>query len=438
MGKYHLFQVENKSKKVWYYWYWDGEKQVKKSTRRNKLRGPDGAEEFIEALEREDRVLAAHPVKRPHFKDVASPMFLPGAAHLQRREAHDQPLKEHTRKQHKRNVDRLIRWFGDDYLDEVTEDRVEDKLAGIIEPSKEKLESEEERTERLAIKAKSSSWKNSHLYSLKLIFREAKRSRFVQSMPAFDPFRRHFQKQSTLSDEELDRLFPLCPGALECLWRMWNSKTMIADPPGTGLMFGAMFALMVSAGLRSGEGRAFHLDQLIPARKCVLVNRAFDNDGVLGFPKEGKEDNPRIRVAPIPDKTIQILNWWLAFRGRQEGYLFQYRGHPMLAGKFLGTRWSYGLIAAGINTEDRKLTPHCLRYTYNTRMKRRLPPDVLRSITGHMSESMSELYDNPAIAQLINDLSPYQSVINGFWGETTCEKDSGKLIGEPQNLGTLN
>lgn len=415
MQKYHLVKMKDRGG-VWYYWYWDGEKRVKKSTRRKKLRGPDGAEEFIEALEREDAFNPPAPHGRARFRDIAEGMFLPGAAHLQRRELRDTPIKEYTRRQHRLNLERLMKWFGDYYLDEVTEDLVEDKLMGIIPKAAAERESPEAREERLAIRGTSGSWKNGHLYTLKHVFLEAKREKYINSMPAFTPFPRKYKRQGTLEDGELDLLFPMCPGALECQWRSWNPRSRIADPPGSGLMLGAFFALMVSAGLRSGEARAAHLDQYIPARKCFIVNRAFDNDGILGLPKEGREDNPRIRVAPLPDRTIQILGWWLKFRGDAAGYLFTYRGHPMDEGGFMGDRWTLGLAAAGVDPAGRKLTPHCLRYTYNTRMRRRLPGPVLQAIVGHLSEDMSAYYDNPAVNRLIEDLAPYQGVVNAFWG----------------------
>jgi integrase len=98
--------------------------------------------------------------------------------------------------------------------------------------------------------------------------------------------------------------------------------------------------------------------------------------------------------------------------------LFTYRGHP-IAGGYLDDRWERGLKAAGISTVGRKLTPHALRYTYNTRMRRRLPPDILRAIVGHVSEDMSEHYDNPAIGQMIRELVPYKETVDGFWSQNT-------------------
>ena len=59
-----------------------------------------------------------------------------------------------------------------------------------------------------------------------------------------------------------------------------------------------------------------------------------------------------------------------------------------------------------------------LRYPYNTKRRRKLLPDILKAIMGQLSDDMSALYDNPAITQLIDELSPYQAVVNGFWGET--------------------
>jgi integrase len=429
-SKYHLMLRKSTKGSVWYYWYWEGEKQVRKTTGRTKRRGPDGAEEFIERLEATDREreIQRDPVDRIRFREFASPMFLPGAVHLERQVEKGSGIKTGTRLQHRRNIDRLIRWFGDDYLDELTEDRVEDYLAGRIDPGRETLESEEARKERFSVRQMSPSWRNSHIYTLRLVLAEARRKRRITSIPAFEPFRRHSRRQNVLEAEEIDQLFPLCPGALECLWRLQVPRSSYYDEPGNGLMFGTMFALMLSAGLRSGEGRGFWLDQFRPKDGCIVVSRALDDAMVLGLPKEGTLEDPRIRVALIPERTIRIMEWYLALRGRAPGYLFTYHGHP-IAGGYLDDRWERGLKAAGISTAGRKLTPHALRYTYNTRMRRRLPPDILRAIVGHVSEDMSEHYDNPAIGQMIQELVPYKETVDGFWSQNTLSVRNPKFRG---------
>jgi integrase len=351
---------------------------VKRTTGRCKRKGPDGAEEYIERLEAADLERAARdgPTGRARFRDFASPLFLPGAAHLERQEEKGSGIKEGTRAQHRRNL------------------------------------------ERLAIRGMSPSWRNGHIYTLRLVLQEARRKRRLASVPTFEPFRRRSRRQNVLELDEIEKLFPLCPGALECLWRNQTARSSYYDPPGTGLMFGTMFALMLSAGLRSGEARGFWLDQFRPKEGCIVISRALDDAMVLGYPKEGTAEDPRIRVALIPERTVRIMEWFLELRGRAPGYLFTYHDHP-IAGGYIEDRWERGLKAAGIDTTGRKLTPHALRYTYNTLMRRRLPPDILRAIVGHVSEDMSEHYDNPAIGQMIRDLVPYQGVVDDFWPKKT-------------------
>ena len=71
----------------------------------------------------------------------------------------------------------------------------------------------------------------------------------------------------------------------------------------------------------------------------------------------------------------------------------------------------------GIDHKKRRLTVHCLRYTYNTRMKTKLSAEVLRDFIGHRSVEMTDHYDNPI---LLERLKAYQSIrptVEQFWGE---------------------
>ncbi len=57
-----------------------------------------------------------------------------------------------------------------------------------------------------------------------------------------------------------------------------------------------------------------------------------------------------------------------------------------------------------IDRGARYLTPHSLRHTYNTLVRRTIPADALLALMGHRDNRMSEHYDHPEIADRIKAL----------------------------------
>jgi len=185
-------------------------------------------------------------------------------------------------------------------------------------------------------------------------------------------------------------------------------------------MLGAAFCLAASAGLRSGEVRAVHRDQII-AKKApgiglvhgLIVNRAYDEEMRLGLLKKDTEEDPRHRVVIIPDRTKRILELWLK-EAPSTGPIFQYHGHPLSKDHFL-SRWSAGLARAGIDVKGRRLTVHALRYTFNTRMRPLLSAEVLLAFTGHRSEEMTDHYDRPHLESRLLQLAGNKELVEKFW-----------------------
>ncbi|MDR3337173.1 MAG: hypothetical protein LBT16_08225 [Treponema sp.] len=68
---------------------------------------------------------------------------------------------------------------------------------------------------------------------------------------------------------------------------------MRKERPEIALMFGTLFCVTVSAGLRSGE------------------IRAIDNRGQIGLLKKGTDEDPRNRAVIIPEITLNMLERWL-------------------------------------------------------------------------------------------------------------------------------
>jgi integrase len=60
------------------------------------------------------------------------------------------------------------------------------------------------------------------------------------------------------------------------------------------LMFGTMFCVTVSAGLRSGEIRALHRDQISLANSGLVIDRAADDRGEIAPLKKAAEEDPEV------------------------------------------------------------------------------------------------------------------------------------------------
>jgi hypothetical protein len=123
-GKYHLFSrkfisSEGKEYKVWWYWYWDDGKRIRKpagSSQRLKRE----AQLFIEDLERQDRLARRkqpepdepdpQPFTGPRtFGEFAQSLYLPGANHLKRAALTDgAQISEATRKGHRSRLENYL------------------------------------------------------------------------------------------------------------------------------------------------------------------------------------------------------------------------------------------------------------------------------------------------------------------------------------------
>jgi integrase len=247
--------------------------------------------------------------------------------------------------------------------------------------------------------------------------REAKRAGIIEMLPEFEPFRRNGKRQDVLSSEELTALFPYDEQELIRIWTRPPDKRKEGDE-SLALMFGTLFCVTVSAGLRSGEIRALHRDQISIENSGLIIDRAVDDLGEIGPLKKAADEDPRSRAVIIPEITLKMLNRWL---GRvpdtpdYPGLIFSYHGKPV-ANYYILDRFRYGLENAGIDYENRRLTVHCPRYTYNTRMRTLLSEQLLREFVGHRSIAMTDHYDNPI---LMERLVAYQSIkpsVEQFWG----------------------
>ena len=399
VGKYHLFQRRQDTGTFWYYWY---ENEEGKRVQRACGHGCDSkrdATAFLENLLRADLLekKRKEELRKINFSLFAKDMFLEGAPHLKRWNEKGRILKLQTIVQHHRHlVNYLIPKFGKLALDKIRPAKVEDYL----------LE------QRL-----SNSCRNTILYTLKLILKEAKREGIIEMVPEFEPFKRSGKRQNVLSSEELNALFPYDEKELISVWK--RPDDMRKERDEIALMFGTLFCVTVSAGLRSGEVRALHREQVSIPNSGLVIDRAIDERGMIGPLKKATADDSRSRAVIIPEITLRMLERWLDRTpecAEYPGLVFSYRDKP-IANYYILDRFRFGLDRLGIDYEKRRLTVHCLRYTYNTRMRTILSEQVLREFVGHRSVAMTDHYDNPI---LLERLAAYQGVkpsVEQFWGE---------------------
>jgi integrase len=183
-------------------------------------------------------------------------------------------------------------------------------------------------------------------------------------------------------------------------------------------MFGTLFCVTVSAGLRSGEIRALNREQISTANSGLVIDRAVDDLGQIGPLKKATEEDPRSRAVIIPEITLRTLERWLDRAPEcpdYPGLVFSYRGKP-IANYYILDRFRFGLDKLKIDYETRRLTVHCLRYTYNTRMRTLLSEQVLREFVGHRSVAMTDHYDNPILMERLIAYQGIRPSVERFWG----------------------
>ena len=262
--------------------------------------------------------------------EFARDMFTEGAPHLARWAAKGRSLKSQTVAQHRRHLTGyLLPRFGHLRFAEIAPTLVEDFLLG----------------QRL-----SNSCRNTILYTLRLVMREARREGIIEFIPEFEPFKRNGKRQNTLSGKELSALFPYDERELIRIWTRPEGKRKERDG-NLALMFGTLFCVTVSAGLRSGEIRALNREQISIANSGLVIDRAIDDEGQIGLLKKATEEDPRSRAVIIPEITLKMLARWLERTPECPGYpglVFSYHGKPV-ANYYILDRFRYGLQNAGID-----------------------------------------------------------------------------------------
>lgn len=371
--KYHLYKRQytgkaGKTRTVWWYWFWVDGKRMRKSTGCTiKWK----AEKYIDSLgENAIETLSA----------FSQSFFFPGSDYLKRQEAKHKALKPSTARLRQGHLETYIipKW-GNLLLSDLNAVDVENWLISLI---------------------LSNSTKNQILYTLKIVCREAVRKGIVKTNPieSIEALGLNYKKREILSDADIRKLFPEDPTEFKQIWPRF--------------MYGVMYAVMLSGGLRSGEVRALMWDDIYYTFFSVKVDKAIDSSNSLSKTKGGEK-----RAVVLPERTIDLLRKWEAIAPYRYKLSWVFTNGSVLQKRTVIKNLSSGIKRAKIK---KHITPHCLRHTYNTKIKElflssHTSADILRELTGHKSVTMTDYYDHPEIETRIKSLQSVRNQIELFW-----------------------
>lgn len=345
---------KGKKQKRWYYWWIDGRGIQRQRVCKGCANMADAAA-FVAALP---------PLEEAGktIREIARDMYLPGSEHVKRRAAFGKSVLPATMREARIYVDDIIaRWGGVD-LREVDVRAVSSYLVAA---------------------ARSGSWKNRYVAVFGEIYDEAAWHGLNVQRPVFPRFAKNPGKSDIFSSDELKRLFAV---------ENFAGRAVSAE---TAYLF---FLVSVFAGLRLGEARGLRARQFIRDKKALVIDGFVRADGSrTEFNKKGTVTAPKTRIVLLPDDVFERLIRYMTEQGKaDDDFVFTHQGKPIRQ-EYLESIFEGAMEKAGIDTAGRKLTPHSLRFTYVTKMRRTLPIDTVRKLVGHADEKMTDYYTRASI-----------------------------------------
>ncbi len=401
--EYHIFKKskttkDGKKKTEWYYWYWNVEhtKQIQRSCRGAKTKYE--AELYVKKLQ--PQTLASSLIK-----DICAAMFVPGSMNYLRREQLGKSIKENTLKIKRMYIKYIIQDFGDMDIRDLTATKLLRHL--------------------LINNSHSASWKNQYITTIEDVYTEAIWNGLEVNPPRFERFVQKSKKSDILTMDEIRKLFV---------------PENFPDEASYLLLL-----LTLSAGLRISEARAFTPEQLYYEQSAILVNGFLDRytDVRNHYNKTGSEEDKRWRIALIPPGTADLLKNYIEKTGKRDDQLLFTHWTKKKRIEYLnGMRKQFDLPAtencyhmeniedifhnavkkAGIDTSDRKITMHSLRYTYVTRMRNLYAGETVRKMVGHAEIEMTDYYTRNELNETLTALAAQNARMIEFFNDYDVKK----------------
>ena len=379
---YHIFKKPTKSKNKivhrWYYYFIDpvtGKKVQKVCS---------GCKTQAEAYAFVSKLPSLFEEKKITIKDIASTMFIPGSEHIERNKKLGKKWDKATLRDKRFCLNLIIQEFGELELKDLTIPMVTEYLIGVD---------------------RSGSWKNNIITAIRDIYDEAPFMGVPYiPKPEFPSFVRNSKKKDIFTTAELNILFD------ERLWINLSDEKYKNHPQfdeGHESIY-LMLLCCANFGLRISEGIGIRANQFLFEERMFVVDGFYKNEEKIrtNFNKKGSEEDQKIRVVPIPDSIYEIMKYYIQKNNTgPDDYVFLRYGHPIR--RWLAEKWfKQALEISGIEVGTRKLTPHSLRYTYITRMRREVAGETVQKMAGHTSLAMTDYYTRAAIPEMVAAVKP--------------------------------
>ena len=385
---YHIFKKSTKSKNKtvhkWYYYWNDPVTGVMHQ------KVCKGCKTRVEAYAFVSNLPPLFVEAKITIAKIAEWMYIPGGQHMERMEKLGKTLTPETLRSKRFMLNIFVEEFGELELSKLTIPMIIDFLSEDYH---------------------SGSWKNNFLTVVSEVYAEAPFHDLPYiPVPLFPKFRRNSRKKDIFSTEELNILFN------ESLWmdmsRNHYSKHPQFDEGHKAIYL--MFLCCAKCGLRISEGIAIQARQFLFDEGILVIDGFYKSNQLYrtNYNKCGSEDDKKLRVAPLPEDFAQIMrNYILQNNLSGNDYVFMRYGKPIR--KWLAEEWFRRILGmSGINAENRILTPHSLRYTYITRMRREVAGETVQKIAGHNSLAMTDHYTRAAIPEMVEAVKPAMEAAN--------------------------
>jgi len=373
--KYTLFR-RKKGARVWYFYYYDqdGQRKARSTGKLKKFEAETEAEKFLAELE--------SPQRRVRLADFARGFFDQAGPWVQAQHERDHGF---SAKQSVVRAGHLDNWviptFGDRWMDGIEAYEVEQWLRGL---------------------ALANGTKNAIISTMALLFREALFQKYIEADPMVQirRFSDRYQPRDALTIEDIRELFPRDRERLLALWGYPKWATL--------------YYTMLTTGMRRGEAAALQWCHVIWERRGLVVLQAVKGGGhAIGPPKSGDE-----RAVLLPARTLAMLRWWheqTLFPDPEHFVFYGGRGEQYLCPDTITRRFRQSLEAAGFAPGGRTITVHSLRHTYNTRLEKVLPGEILRYMVGHKKEAMTERYLHVTPEERLEEFAGIRKQIGKAW-----------------------
>jgi integrase len=370
-----LFRRENS--KIWYFYFRIGNKRISRTTKKTKKQDAEiVANKFVKEHDvRSDKKITVGEYAEKFFDYDTSPY-----------------IKRRIKRKKKKKISRGTAIFRQRQLENYILPKWGNTPLNEIDPV-----TFEDWLDSLDLGGQT---KNHLLYTMNLVYKEAKRQGIIDRIPIADAetYEEKPRRADIFSEDELRKLF------LEKPLEIWGDRKTLC-----------FFGTLAATGARLSEIRALKWKDYFfhKVAWAILIDKAEKDYEDTGPTKTGEP-----RAAWIPDWLSLHINSWrnetLTLKSEDLIFWGSFPGEPW-SRSWCGKLFKNAMAKVKIEQNERLLQIRSFRRTFNTRMRGEMTGDTLRAVMGHRTESMTNLYDAPETELLLDRIEDARPAIENIW-----------------------